>query len=564
MKISEKLAYEIFIIVSFHWIAIVFLVSFSAIIYFRAQKTELLKSYIVLVGMILIWMISKILKTVSPTVELRWFFVVTQYFGVQYLGISLLYFARLYTKGVAFSRRTMWILMVLPTIAYTAVVTNPLHMKFYSYFDFYKDKFGELFMPIQIIVYIYLFAGVIMLGRGYSKQSYFHNRALLSRILAIITLIPLSLNIYYILFKVIHIPWIFSFPVFDITPIASTFALVLFMIPAMNYRFLDISPISQNYVFEKIDVGITLINDKNELLGMNTAFKELYSGENTIEGIISWVAIDDRESLKSYFLENEKQKEIVIQNTCGNFYKIRITMVDNNRILSIKNLDQIMLLKTELEAQNIQLEQAHAKLIGQAKKNREICKMKAQKSIARHVHDILGHSITVVIGLAEIAASEVSEANRRAQLDRMRTVIEGGIFELKQTVFGEEDYSDFNNLVEMIKDLSALSLNLEVLVQGDVSKISYEQSQAVYLLCKEAITNSIKHGKAKNVHIILRFDLRTLSVFIVDDGIGCEEINMSFGLKGMIERFNSVNGEISFKSDGESGFLIKGELEIPI
>ena len=100
MDVSDKLAFEIYTISIFHIIALILIFSFSLYIFFRARKTPLLYSYLTVVSMIVLWMLSKLLKTVAPSIELRWFFIVTQYFGVDFLGVSLVVFAYIYTTEV--------------------------------------------------------------------------------------------------------------------------------------------------------------------------------------------------------------------------------------------------------------------------------------------------------------------------------------------------------------------------------------------------------------------------------------------------------------------------------
>ena len=71
MEVSDKLALEFNTIIVSHTLTLLLLVSFSAYVYFRARKSPLLYSYISVVGMIALWLIAKILKTVSPIIELR-------------------------------------------------------------------------------------------------------------------------------------------------------------------------------------------------------------------------------------------------------------------------------------------------------------------------------------------------------------------------------------------------------------------------------------------------------------------------------------------------------------
>ena len=134
MEVSEKLAYDISVITGSHLIAFVVLAALTAFIWFKAKKSILLNSYLALVAMIMIWLLAKIFKTVSPNETLRWFFIVLQYFGVQYLGYCLIIFAYVYVTAKAVPRTMLLVLSIFPTLSFLVVATNPWHMQFYSYF----------------------------------------------------------------------------------------------------------------------------------------------------------------------------------------------------------------------------------------------------------------------------------------------------------------------------------------------------------------------------------------------------------------------------------------------
>ena len=80
-------------------------------------------------------------------------------------------------------------------------------------------------------------------------------------------------------------------------------------------------------------------------------------------------------------------------------------------------------------------------------------------------------------------------------------------------------------------------------------------------ICREVLTNAIRHGKAENISIILRAVDGVYRISIIDDGCGCKKINKGFGLLGIEERINKLNGRLLFGSDGVKGFYF--HMEIP-
>lgn len=85
---------------------------------------------------------------------------------------------------------------------------------------------------------------------------------------------------------------------------------------------------------------------------------------------------------------------------------------------------------------------------------------------------------------------------------------------------------------------------------------------AVYKLCQEVLTNSIRHGKAKNINIIFHICDSYFKIYIIDDGIGCTNIIMGVGLSLMKKRAKELGGIMTFGSNVESGFNIN--IKIPI
>jgi signal transduction histidine kinase len=100
----------------------------------------------------------------------------------------------------------------------------------------------------------------------------------------------------------------------------------------------------------------------------------------------------------------------------------------------------------------------------------------------------------------------------------------------------------------------------EIYAKMASSVYKFKLSDTLYKIIKEAITNSVRHGCATEINIIVKFSLHKANLFIIDNGCGCREIIEGFGLAGMKQRVEELNGIIKFGSDGESGFNIHVEL----
>ncbi len=563
MQVSEKLATEIFTILSFHIVAIVALFSTSFYIYLRGRRTLLLKSYISVVSMLLLWMISKILKTVSPNETLRWFFIVTQYLGVQFLGYCLVIFAYLYTVKPSISRKQMIILAVVPTLCFLVIVTNPLHMQFYSYFDFYKDSFGPLFLPTQLFAYGYISASIVLLAKGYTKQPGFKGKKGLARLTAVTILVPLLGNVYYILFKLIKpIPWIFPFAVFDFTPIAGAASLMLFMIPALKYRFFDISPISFKKLFENVPQGIVFVHPSGHLYAKNRTFTHMFqNAENisTAAGFVDTLGIEDADKKRFWsFMGTSSAAGFFELHLPGDkCYRVKKNHASKNSLLlRFTDISKLMHNKKLLEKKNKQLVDINIKLDGLARASKELTAAKIKMQVSQNMHDILGHSLTVVIGSAELAMRDSEYELMRVKLNQIDELLSNSLQDLKNTLQGKETDWNQSALTRAISALKNDSIHIDFSSQGHVYELTRDKTEAVYSLCREAVTNAIRHGAAEMIHLILRYKPAELEVYAIDDGHGCGKIEKHLGLSGIELRVGDVGGHVIFASNGEKGFTI--------
>src|SRR6056297_1205889 len=162
--------YDIFILELWHIFSIIFSLVFLSYIYLNARKSMLLYHYLILHGILLVWLIAKVFKTIAPTADIKWIFIVIQYFAVCFLGSVFLMFAYLYAKGKPFSPAKIIFINIPPTFFFLVVITNYKHHLFYSTYDFLGDTFGPLFYAYMICTYLYLVAGIYLCATGFKKQ----------------------------------------------------------------------------------------------------------------------------------------------------------------------------------------------------------------------------------------------------------------------------------------------------------------------------------------------------------------------------------------------------------
>lgn len=116
------------------------------------------------------------------------------------------------------------------------------------------------------------------------------------------------------------------------------------------------------------------------------------------------------------------------------------------------------------------------------------------------------------------------------------------------------------DLVEQLKmmaeEISSASVEVALTVTGQLPPMSEACAEAIYKLCREGITNAIRHGGARQIDIILRNCFDGIEVYLIDDGRGCQEVKKGMGIAGMEARLCLLGGILRFGPMDGGGFLL--------
>lgn len=543
MPVTAKLAYEIFHIELWHILSLIFIIGVNYFITLKARKTPLLYSYLSAQAMLVIWIVSKIFKTVSPDIQLRWFFIVTQYFGVSFLGGTLIVFAYIYSKKKLPSIGKLFLWNIPAFYSFIVVVTNPLHYKFYSRFTFYGDRFGPLFYINMTITYIYLIITIGMLSRGFLKM--FSRERKRAYLFAVGIIIPLVINVFYILdiFEAL-----FDYhPLFDYTPIATNISLIFFALAAFQYRFLDILPMAGQQIYDGINDAIVIVDKNNHIISQNRSFCNLNSDKKTDDTLPT--ELINKPSDKLHLSDSIYQ---IIYKQKKKFTMIRL--IDTTAVDSMLHLLKIR--NSELSKSNDRLEQLLSK-------KRHLADIKTRNFILQELHDILGHATVLAISACEVDILSGAK-NYTSTLSSVKKLLDESNHEFNLILSTEEAPNERTSLLiaseSLIASIGNCPLDIELVVQGTVFELKSLSSEACYRLCQETITNSIKHSNATSLSFIYRYNEENLEIFAIDNGNGCETITYGKGLNGMVTRFTSISGYIEFSSDINCGFHIHAKI----
>ncbi|MFD0370020.1 sensor histidine kinase [Streptomyces sp. NPDC059071] len=176
--------------------------------------------------------------------------------------------------------------------------------------------------------------------------------------------------------------------------------------------------------------------------------------------------------------------------------------------------------------------------------------------IAREMHDIIGHNLSVITGLADggrYAAAKNPERAAQA-LDAIGTTSRQALGELRRLlgVLREEDESAARTPQPGLADLPALiegvreaGLRVRTHLAPPAHVLSPGAELTVYRVVQEALTNTLKHGgKAAEATVALVYEPGALVVTVTDTGRGAANPGQGQGLAGMRERAALYDGTL--------------------
>ena len=202
--------------------------------------------------------------------------------------------------------------------------------------------------------------------------------------------------------------------------------------------------------------------------------------------------------------------------------------------------------------------------------------------IAREMHDIVAHHLTVMTTLAEAAVAASASSPEKAT-DVMRSVAVTGRRALADTrrllgVLRERDGTgaggaealqpvpDLSQLDALIEQVRSAGLDTALELHGQAPDVPAGVQLAVYRLVQEALTNTLKHGGAgARACVRLSFEPGELRVDVNDDGAGTAALataGVGGGLPGMRERVRAYGGDVQAGPRQPAGWAVTARLPL--
>jgi signal transduction histidine kinase len=218
------------------------------------------------------------------------------------------------------------------------------------------------------------------------------------------------------------------------------------------------------------------------------------------------------------------------------------------------------------------VEERAAQLEREQEANAHRAAAEEQARIAREVHDVVAHNLSVIIVQAtaadEVFASDPAGAQRavrtigttaRRALDELRYVL--GTSGRQSTLAPQPTLGELEALIEQVR---AAGLEVELEIVGEQPALPPALELSAYRIVQEALTNTLRHAAAQHATVTLRFEPEAVSVDVVDDGSARPSANggNGRGLIGMRERVTTFGGQLEAGPETAGGFRVSVRLPV--
>ena len=197
--------------------------------------------------------------------------------------------------------------------------------------------------------------------------------------------------------------------------------------------------------------------------------------------------------------------------------------------------------------------------------------------IARELHDVVTHSVTVMV-LQTGAARQImtkDEQRLRELLESVETSGRSALEELRRLLgllsdeHGEAPLlpqPGVGEIPSLIEQVRQAGMDVEMSVEGQPREVSGGVAIAAYRIVQEALTNVLKHAGGASSRVILRWRDSAIELEILDhgppDGLPEGDAPAGRGIVGMRERAEMYGGTLDAHAEPGDGFVVRARIPV--
>jgi signal transduction histidine kinase len=194
--------------------------------------------------------------------------------------------------------------------------------------------------------------------------------------------------------------------------------------------------------------------------------------------------------------------------------------------------------------------------------------------IARELHDVVGHSVSVMTvqasGVRRLLRPEqerereallIVERTGREALAEMRRMV--GVLRRPEEAPALAPQPSLEHVDRLVEQTREAGLPVELRVEGEATELPAGVDLTAYRLVQEGLTNALKHARATRAEVVVNYGDSQIEVIVLDDGSGAGNGDGGgHGLVGMRERVSVYGGELDAGPRPGGGFRLRARLPL--
>ena len=178
-----------------------------------------------------------------------------------------------------------------------------------------------------------------------------------------------------------------------------------------------------------------------------------------------------------------------------------------------------------------------------------VARIAERERIARDLHDLLGHTLSVIVLKSELAAklTEADPARAAQEIRDVERISREALAEVRAAVKGYRASGIQAELAGAAVALESAGVRLDLDLHA--GPLQPEVEHALAFVLREAITNVIRHAGAKTCAVTLYIEREAITLSVSDDGVPSLSLVEGSGLRGMRERVTALGGAFDWNAD---------------
>jgi two-component system sensor histidine kinase DesK len=215
--------------------------------------------------------------------------------------------------------------------------------------------------------------------------------------------------------------------------------------------------------------------------------------------------------------------------------------------------------------QQEQLRRSHTRLLAAQGEVERLAKVAERERIARDLHDLLGHTLSLITLKAELAgkllarnAGDIGDIEAAAgEIRDLERISRDALKEVRSAVSGYRAEDLRAELARARMALDAAEVAFEAPAGSAIPlDLTPAEDSALAFALREAVTNVVRHARASRCQVRIEAMGEGVRLEVVDDGRGAAGAPEGAGLTGMRERLAALGGRVERESGGGTRLLV--------